>query len=111
MDPHSLARETAHHVDCVSRIARWPASCRTVDYSVTGINTGCPLVGPGSAVGSCYVIHQSSVGRSIVMAHAEHGGPPGLTDRTVDRFARVNVTPIQDLRLSHLLGDSTQLRS
>ncbi len=70
---------------------------------------GASHIGPGTAVGNRAAIHQASVQRSIVMESAEIQGPFSLVDSIVGRFARIRATQDRGLRLSCVLGDSTQL--
>ena len=67
-------------------------------------------VGPGTAIGSRCVIHQTSIQRCIVMDSAEVEGPFELVDSIVGRFARLRAAQDRGIRLSCVLGDSTQLR-
>lgn len=67
-------------------------------------------VGPGTAIGSRCVIRQTSIQRSIVMDSAEVEGPFELVDSIVGRFARLRAAQDRGIRLSCVLGDSTQLR-
>ncbi len=67
-------------------------------------------VGPGTAIGNRCVIHQTSIQRCIVMDSAEVEGPFELVDSIVGRFARLRAAQDRGIRLSCVLGDSTQLR-
>jgi glucose-1-phosphate thymidylyltransferase len=70
---------------------------------------GASHIGPGTAVGSRSTIHQASVQRSILMESAQLEGPFQLVDSIVGRFARIRASQDRGLRLSCVLGDSTQL--
>jgi len=71
---------------------------------------GNARVGPLTAIGDHCQIHDSSVGRSVVMEGTEIRGPVELFDSIVGRHARVIVGSGTTVRLSCTMGDSTQLR-
>jgi glucose-1-phosphate thymidylyltransferase len=70
---------------------------------------GASHIGPGTAIGNRATIHRASVERSIVMESAEIQGPFQLVDSIVGRFARIRAAQDRGIRLSCVLGDSTQL--
>jgi glucose-1-phosphate thymidylyltransferase len=70
---------------------------------------GASHIGPGTSVGNRVTIHQASIQRSIVMDAAEIDGPFNLVDSIVGRFARIRANQDRGLRVTCVLGDSTQL--
>ena len=70
---------------------------------------GSSHVGPGTAIGNRATVHQTSIQRTIVMESAQIEGPFHLVDSIVGRFARIRANQDRGLRLSCVLGDSTQL--
>jgi glucose-1-phosphate thymidylyltransferase len=68
------------------------------------------IIGPGCAVGNRCVVRRSSVHRTILMDSSEIEGPVELSDSIVGRYARVRATVDRGVRLSCVIGDSTQLR-
>jgi glucose-1-phosphate thymidylyltransferase len=70
---------------------------------------GASHIGPCTAIGNRATIHQAAVQRSIVMESAEIQGPFHLVDSIVGRFARIRASQDRGIRLSCVLGDSTQL--
>jgi glucose-1-phosphate thymidylyltransferase len=81
----------------------------TVIGSETRIESGA-YVGPGTAVGNRCVVRQSSVHRCILMDSCEVEGPIELADSILGRFARIRTSQEHSIRLTCILGDSTQLR-
>jgi glucose-1-phosphate thymidylyltransferase len=71
---------------------------------------GTAHIGPGTAVGDHCVIRDSSVQRGIIMERTEIDGPIDLRDSIVGRSARIRAEPGKRIRISCVLGDSTQLR-
>jgi glucose-1-phosphate thymidylyltransferase len=76
--------------------------------SETRIEAGAH-VGPGTSIGNRCVVRQAEIQRSIIMDSAEIEGRFDLVDSIVGRFARVRTSQEREIRLSCILGDSTQL--
>jgi glucose-1-phosphate thymidylyltransferase len=67
-------------------------------------------IGPDASIGDRCIVRGSSIRRAIVMEDAEIVGPVEVRDSIVGRTARVHADEGVRVKLSCILGDSTQLR-
>jgi glucose-1-phosphate thymidylyltransferase len=71
---------------------------------------GTAHIGAGTAIGDRCVVRDSTVQRAIIMERTEIDGPVELRDSIIGRSARIQAESGRSIRISCVLGDSTQLR-
>jgi glucose-1-phosphate thymidylyltransferase len=71
---------------------------------------GSSCIGPGTAIGDRCLVQGSTIRRAIVMEAAEIAGAVEISDSIVGRSSRIQVETEAGVRLSCILGDSSQLR-
>jgi glucose-1-phosphate thymidylyltransferase len=71
---------------------------------------GKARIGPDTAIGDRCVVRDGQVRRAIVMEGAEIDGAAEISDSIIGRSSQIHVKPGTAVRLSCILGDSTQIR-